>query len=186
MDIGLKVEGLDAAMEALRATFPADHKVQRQILNTAMGKSARATMLAEVKQRALTGPTGVQRSGALSESIGVRNQSRRKVMTKRAVAGVEIAPIRSNLKAMARYIDYYYTRQGRTPRIGMLNSGIRHGHLIEWGTVKHGPAPFLFPGVNNNLAPFLQRLAADMRRTMEQRVRRKARGKHSVTGRRGR
>jgi hypothetical protein len=185
VETGLKVQGLDAAMAAMREIMPNQPKEQQKIINPAMKKSAKATMLAEIKQRALTGPTGNRASGALSESIGIRNQSKRKVMTKRAVAGVEIAPIRNTPKAMAMYVSHYYTQRGRTPHIGILDSGIRHGHLVEWGTVNHGPAPFLFPGVNNNLAPFLQRLAADMRRTMEQRVRR-ARGKHSVTGRRGR
>jgi hypothetical protein len=186
VELSAKVEGLDAAMRALLATFPADAKKQKQVLTNAMKSSARATMLAGVKSRALRGPTGIQKSGALSESIGVRSMSRRKIMTRRVVAGVEIAPIRSNLKAMAMYINHYYSQKGRTPKPGMLLSGIRHGHLIEFGTVKHGPQPFLHDGVRSGLAPFMQRLAAEMRAQMERNVRRARGGRPSKTGRLGR
>ena len=182
MEISAKVEGLEEALAAMRAAFPADPKAQRQILNRAMSDSAVATIVRDAKQHALAGDS----SGALSESIGVRPKSLRRVKTSRAVAGVEVVPIRSNLKAMRMYIQHYYTARGRTPKAFMILSGIRHGHLIEFGTVRHGPRPFLWPAAQSQLSPFMQRVAADMQRQIESRVRRARHGKHSATGRRGR
>ena len=182
MEPSVKIEGLEEALNAMMAAFPSDQKKQRQILNGTMRKSAAMTILLDAKQRALAGDG----SGALSESLGIRNTSLRKVKTARAVAGVEVVPIRHNLKAMQMYIQHYYTAKGRAPHAGMLLSGIRHGHLIEFGTVNHGPRPFLWPAANAQLAPYMQRLAADMQRQIESRVRRARNRKHSVTGRAGR
>jgi hypothetical protein len=170
MDMSARVQGLDSAMEAMAAAFPADAKVQRQILTGAMRRSAAQTILKDAKQRALESDG----SGALSEALGIRNRSRRAIKTARTVAGVEITPIRSNLKAMAMYINHYYTARGRTPKSGMLLSGIRHGHLVEFGSVNNTPRPFLWPAAQSSMAPYMQRLAAEMRHQIDQRVRRAA------------
>lgn len=178
MEVAVRIEGLDGAMKAMLDAFPADPKVQRQVLNGAMRRSALQTIVMDAKQRALAGDG----SGALSESIGVRAKGLRRLRTSRAVAGVEVAPIRGNLKAMQMYISHYYTAQGRTPKPGMLLSGIRHGHLIEFGTFRTAARPFLWPAASSQLSPYMQRIAAEMRRDIERRVKRT----RTVTGRLGR
>jgi hypothetical protein len=170
MEPMVKVQGLESALKTMREAFPADEKAQRAIINGSIRKAAAPTILAEAKQRAQAN----DKSGALTAALGIRNLSRRYIRTRRVVGGVEITPIRGNLKAMALYIDYYYTRRGRIPPAGIVLSGIRHGHLVDWGTVRSDPKPFLYPAMRSGMAPYMQRLANDMRRTIEQRVKRNA------------
>jgi hypothetical protein len=180
MDVGVRVVGLEDAMKAMTDAFPNNPREQRGILNSAMRRSAAQTILLEAKQRALQGDG----SGALSESLGIRNKSLRKIKTSRSVAGVEIAPIRTNRRAMAMYIDHYYSRAGRVAPAFMVLSGIRHGHLIEFGTVYSAARPFLWPAAEGQLSPYMQRVAAEMRKQIDNRLRRSR--KHSFTGRLGR
>jgi hypothetical protein len=182
VEASVKIDGLEEAMRSMLAAFPSNRKEQKIILNGAMRKSASQTIAREAKERALAGDS----SGALSEAIGIRARSRRNIKTARTVGALEVTPIRSNRKAMLMYIQHYYTSRGRTAPAGMILSGIRHGHLIEFGTVNHGPRPFLWPAAKGQLSPYMARLAADMRRQIESRVRRARHGKHSVTGRAGR
>ena len=136
-----QIVGLKEAMKSLQAAFPDNVKVQSQIINGAMGGSARKSFLPVAKQLAMRGDG----SGALSESLGVRAQkaSRRKGKA----GGMEVVPVRSNRKALAKYINFYYTARGKTPPANILTSGIRHGHLVEFGVPRKGIAanPFLWP-----------------------------------------
>lgn len=166
MEMNSSVRGLDEAMKAIGEAFPNNPREARTILNGGMRRAASRTILAEAKQRALEGDG----SGALSEALGIRAQSRRKIQTRRVVGGVEIVPVRGNLKAMALYINHYYTARGRTPKSGMLLSGIRHGHLVEFGTVEMAARPFLWPAARSQFAPYMQRVAEDMKRVIARRV----------------
>lgn len=179
MDGSVRIEGLEDAIKTMQAAFPADPEVQRKILNGAMRRSATQTMLAQIKARAAES----DRSGALSESIGIRNRSRRSIKTARTIGALEITPIRSNLKAMAMYINYYYTAKGKTPPAGIILSGIRHGHLVEFGSINNTPRSFLWDPARANMAPYMQRLAIEMRHQIASNVRRASKGNIRRKGR---
>ena len=178
----VKVEGLDDAMRAMMAAFPKDAKTQGQIINKGIRRAAVKDLLPSIKARAMS----YKDSGALAESIGVRAMPKRYVRTARAVGGMQIVPIRSNLKAMAMYINHHYTNKGRTAPAGMLLSGIRHGHLVEFGVPTRGiPArSFLWEPVPPRVSQYLITAAAEFKRDIEARVNRRA--KKSFTGRAGR
>ena len=125
-----RIVGLKDAMKAMAAAFPKDPKKQKRLLVGAMRMAASKTILLSAKRRALSSDG----SGALSESLGIRTQSAGKMRSKRAAAGIEIVPVRSNLKAMALYISHYYTQRGKTVSAKVITSGIRQGPLVEFGT----------------------------------------------------
>lgn len=170
IDTSIKVEGLEDAMKAMLAAFPSNPTRQRGILNASMRLAGRSTILADAKQRAKSGDG----SGALSEALGIRATSKRKLANRQAVAGVEIVPVRSNLKAMALYIAHYYTSQGRTAPTGMLTNGVRHGHLVEFGSVNNSPRPFLLPAASAQKGAYITRFANDLQKKTEAAVRREA------------
>jgi hypothetical protein len=177
MEGSTKIHGLEDALKAMQAAFPNDEKAQRQIINSSLRSAATKTMLREIKARALQ----YKDSGALAESIGVRAMSRRKLRTARRVGGVEIAPIRSNRRAMAMYIQHHYNAKGRAAPRGMLFSGIRHGHFVEFGVPLRGiPArSFLWEGGRGQVAPYLMQAAREFQLQTERRVARaKRRSKH--------
>jgi len=167
----IKIEGLEQAMKALRAAFPDDAKTQYRVLNSTISAAARPTMLKTAKQLALQG----DESGALSESLGLRYQSKSKIRAKRLAGGVEIVPVRHNKKAMALYIQHYYNAKGIAAPMKTITSGIRHGHLIEFGTKHHAARPFLWPAVRAQWGAFNARFASDLKKKIEQAVRRAAR-----------
>jgi hypothetical protein len=169
----VKIDGLEEAMRAMKAAFPADPKKQRQILNGAMSGSARKSMVPIAKQLALAGDG----SGALSEAIAVRNMNARTLRKVRSVAGVQITPVRANRKAMMMYIAHYYTSRGRVPHANMINSGIRHGHLVEFGSVHNQPQPFLLPAASAGKGAYVRGFSAEMSKKTEAAVRRAARVK---------
>ena len=171
MEAGARVEGLDAALKAMQAAFPRDAKKQKQILNSSMRASANKAILPAAKRNALQGDG----SGALSEALGIRNTKARKLRQSGVPAGVEIVPVRANMKAMALYIAHYYTAQGRTPPAGILSSGIRHGHLVEFGSVNNSAQPFLWPAASSGHGAYVRGFAAEMQKKTEAAVRREAR-----------
>lgn len=169
-DVDAKIEGLEEAMKAMLAAFPKDEKRQRGILNASLREAAKGTILSDAKRRAARGDS----SGALSEALNIRATSKRALRTRRVVAGVEIVPVRGNMKAMAMYIQHYYTQRGKTADMKMMTSGIRHGHLVEFGTVKTSAQPFLWPAAQTQTAPFISRFANDLSKKTEAAVRREA------------
>ena len=151
VDVSIKIEGLEDAMKAMLAAFPANERRQRGILNASIRSAATNTILNDAKQRAKIGDG----SGALSESLGIRATSKRKLKAKRVVAGVEIVPVRSNMKAMAMYIQHYYSAKGKTAPAKMLTSGVRHGHLVEIGSVNNSAKPFLWPAAESQKSAYI-------------------------------
>jgi hypothetical protein len=170
MDVSGKIVGMEEAIKAMQAAFPADPKAQEKVLVPAMRRSANKTMVPEIKAKAMEGDG----SGALAESIGIRKKSRRAITNTRTVAAVEIAPIRSNMKAMAMYVNYYYTARGQTVPSKVLLGGIRHGHFVEFGSVNNDPRSFLWEPVKGRIAPYTQALAAEIRRQVSKNLRRAA------------
>ena len=136
-----KIEGLESAMKAMQAAFPENHRQQQRIINGAMGGAARKSFLPVAKQLALKGDG----SGALSESLAVRAQKARQ--RKGKAGGMMVVPVRANRKALARYINFHYTSQGKVPPASVITSGIRHGHLVEFGVPSRGISAnaFLWP-----------------------------------------
>jgi len=176
MEGSVQIKGLEAAVEAMQKAFPKNPEQQRRILNQAMTASAKSTMVPMAKQLARVGDG----SGALSESIGIRAVSKSKARRSGVVGRVEMVPVRNNRTAMAMYIDHYYTARGRSAPAKMLTSGIRHGHLVEFGhAVKGGgfvaARPFLWPAARAQLSPYTSRFAAFLKKKTEAAVRRAAR-----------
>lgn len=171
MDGRVKIKGLEDAMAAMQAAFPNNPKQARKLLNQGMSASAKATIVPSAKRRALRGDG----SGALSEAIGVRSQSMRKSLSKGRAAGVEVVPVRSNRKAMAIYINHYYAKEGKAAPSGIAIDGIRHGHLVEFGTKHSSAKPFLWPALQSRTKAFTDRFAGFLRKKTEAAVRRRAR-----------
>lgn len=172
MQMAFEVKGLDNALAAIRAAFPRDPEQQRRILNQSMSAAAKKVIVPMAKQLALVGDG----SGALSEAIGVRAVSKRRALAKGMAASVEVTPVRSNRKAMALYIAHYYTARGRTAPAKMVTSGIRHGHLVEFGT-KKGMRARSFLGVSGEAqrGAYVSAFSASVSKKIEAAVRRRAR-----------
>lgn len=167
----VKVIGVEQAMKALQAAFPGNPREQRKILNRTMSRSAKKTMVPMAKALALQGDG----SGALSESIGVRNASARTVRERKAAGAVEMVPLRYHKKAMAMYIAHYYTSKGKNPDMKFPINGLRHGHLVEFGSKNNSAAPFLAPAANAQMGAYKNLFASEMRSQIEKSVKRQAR-----------
>ena len=165
-----RIVGLKDAMAAMAAAFPKDPKKQRGILGGAMRMAASKTILPSAKRRALSSDG----SGALSESLGIRTQSSRKTGSKGIAAGIEIVPVRSNRKAIALYINHYYAQRGKAAPANIVTSGIRHGHLVEFGTRHHAAKPYLWPAAQSQTKSYIRRFARDLSKKIESAVRLRA------------
>lgn len=164
MQVTMKADW-EKAITAMAAAFPTDPKKQRGILNSSMRSSA-ADMLADAKLRAQAGDG----SGALSEALGIRTQSKKKLSTSMAVAGVEIVPIRYNPKAISLYQNYYHG--GKIS--GFKINGIRHGHLVEFGSKNNTARPFLWPAAQANESGYIKKFSVELTKKTEAAVRRAA------------
>lgn len=168
MQLDSKVKGLDEAIKAMQAAFPNDPKKQRALVNGALRTSARKNILPTAKQRAMAGDG----SGALSAALAVRAQSAKKLRSKGTPVGVEVVPVRNNVKAIAMYVQHYYTARGRIAPAGILSSGIRHGHLVEFGSVNNNARPFLWPAAQSGKAAYIQNVGAELKKSIERAVQR--------------
>ena len=174
MEMNLKIEGLDAAMKALQAAFPKDPKRQRSLLNQAMSQSAKKTIIPVAKSLAMQGDG----SGSLSEAIKPRAVSLGRSRAAGVPARVQVTPVRSDKKAIGMYIDYYYNRRGKAAPPHILTSGIRHGHLVEFGhrTRSGGfvsARPFMGPALSTAGSSYVRVIARNLERKVEAAVRRK-------------
>lgn len=168
MEATAKIKGLDEAMKAMQAAFPDDYKQQSRLVNGAMGGSARKSILPISKQLAMVGDG----SGALSESLKVRAQKAKKQKGK--AGGMEVVPVRHDKKALALYISHYFTSLGRNAPANIISTGIRHGHLVEFGTVKKSARPFLWPSAVSGKATYVSLFAGELKKRMESAVKRAA------------
>ena len=168
MQASVNIDGLEDAIKAMAAAFPTNPKRQRQLVNTALRVSARKHMLPRAKQLAAIGDS----SGALSESLAVRSQSSKKLRNKNIPAGVEIVPVRNNRKALALYIAHYYTAEGRTAPASILSSGIRHGHLVEFGSANNNAKPYLWPAAQGGQSGFVADVGKELAKATDRAVNR--------------
>lgn len=163
-----RIEGLEAAMKAMGAAFPKNPEQQRRILNQSISFAARKSIIPRAKQLALKGDG----SGALSESIAPRAVSRARALRRGKTASVQVTPVRGNRKAIAMYIAHY-----RRNSAAQVVSGIRHGHLVEFGhrTRSGGfvsAKPFLWPAAVAGMSGYRKNFAASIKRKTELAVRR--------------
>jgi hypothetical protein len=162
----VKIEGLEKAMKAMQAAFPADPRKQQAILHRAIGSAARKQILPTSKQLALVGDA----SGALSEALTVRALPAKERRKRNTAASMVVTPVRSNRKALSRYISHYYTNEGLTPPASLLVRGIMHGHLVEFGSANNAPKSFLWASAQANQANYVETFSSEMRRITEQAV----------------
>jgi len=170
VEVEVRIDGLKEAFDAVRAAFPDDPKKQRSILNRSLSGAARKAVVPMAKQLALQG----DESGALSDSITVRARSYSNARKRGAVASVVVTPLRMDAAAMATYVNYYYTSKGIAPPAGLISGGIRHGHLIEFGTVRHAARPFLYPALKSGFRMFLSEFTRSMKKKTEATIERAA------------
>src|SRR3990172_1878100 len=138
MRVDVQVLGLKHLTEVLTRTIPAE---ARQGVIVGALKEAAKPIITTAKQgyRALDG------SGSLAIATTVW-RSRKAERYGQHFASVEVGPRRSNRKALAAYYAFY----GRKPTPAMLKLGIRHAHLVEWGTRRTGAKRVLTKAFDSN------------------------------------
>lgn len=127
----IKVEGLKELEQALLKEIP---KEARKVLLGGL-RDAAQPMLAMAKGYAKS----TDASGALSESLALKTVSAKR--TKHS-ASILLGPNRMSSTAKAMYLAYY------NQDWDAANDGIRHGHLVEFGTKHSGADPFLRPALD--------------------------------------
>lgn len=145
MDI--KLEGfaaLEKAMEEL------SQSQGRAVLRRAQMKAAQP-MADLAKSLAPVGPTG-----RLAKSISVQSR-----LAKRQ-AGIHRRTFRDDKLSSEVFVGPTYLSTG----------GGRHGHLVEFGTVKMAPRPFMRPAWEQDKKNYLDRLGAEMAVQVENAVKR--------------
>lgn len=169
MEMRGEIKGLEAALKNLEEAFPKQAEEQRRLLNRAMAGSARKSMLPLAKSLALVGDG----SGALSESLALRATSKGAAMRKGAAASMQITPVRDNKKAIAKYIAFYKKNSNMGTK--ELLSGIRHGHLIEFGTARTAAYPYLYPAMAQGKSAYISIFAGILENRIAAKVRSNAR-----------
>lgn len=129
MKFGVRVEGLEHVNRALRQL---SIQAQQRALARALSQAARP-----IRDAARSNAQKIAGSGALAMAVSTwRNRKGERARGTNTFASVEVGPRRSNKRALAAYYSFY---KGRTPSPRQLQLGIRHGHLVEFGT-KRTPA----------------------------------------------
>lgn len=130
MKVSVQVLGLKELTETLTKALPA--KVQQRAVAAALRKAAAPMVTA-----ARSGYSSHAQSGSLATAMTAwRNRKQERRRGSQTFASVEIGPRRSSKRALAQY----YAFHGRKPTPAQLRLGIRHAHLIEWGTKRGTPA----------------------------------------------
>jgi len=153
IDVEMKTKGLEEVSRALENSFPKDSK-QRSVLQAAMRDAGRQTALVEAKLRA----AGLGGSGALAAALTYRNRSLREIKTARVFAGVELYVKRNMAIAIKRYESFYKVK---------VKDGIRHGHLVEFGTKRTAARPFIWPAARSTAPQYLKKLATESWKSIE-------------------
>ncbi len=133
--IKVKVLGLRELERKLTQQIP--KKAQAKVVNRALRKAAKP-MVQTARLRARRG-----KSNALSIAMSIWQVKKRTKL--RNFGSVEFGPRRNNKRAIAAYWDFY---AARTPTASDIINGIRHGHLVEWGTKTTPAHPFMRPALD--------------------------------------
>lgn len=138
----VQVKGLDELTRTLTTNLPAE--AGQKLVRRVMRRSFKP-MMQTAKRKASTGQKTIS-SGALSASIAIWNEKVRK--RGQTVVRLRIGPRRSDRSAFIQYMEFY----GRKLTPKNANSGIRHGHFVEFGVPERKiPArPFLRPAFNQH------------------------------------
>ncbi len=146
----VRVTGLRELNQFLVEKLPA--KAAGRTLNRALRVAAKP-IVAAAKNNAKRARN--PHSFALSQSI--QAWVARKRIRKHGLAGsLMIGPRRSHKPALVAYYDFYDSKR-LTPQA--LENGIRHGHLVEWGTSQSSANPFMRPALDQNAARFIRSFA---------------------------
>jgi HK97 gp10 family phage protein len=125
----IRVDGLREVQKLLVEQLPA--RARTRVLARALRAGA-----VPMRDAARINAAGLGGSGALAKSMGIWTRKR---SGRDTAASVEIGPRRSSKAALARYFSYY----GKKPTPKQMAAGLRHGHLVEWGTRRTPPRRFM-------------------------------------------
>ncbi len=147
IDISVKVLGLREVTKTLTKKLPP--KARGKVVARAMRIAARA-MVRTAKSAASRG-----KSGSLTASTSIWQDKKRSKGDRGTFVRLHLGPRRSNKAAILKYWTFY---TGRTARPEDIASGIRHGHLVEFGVPSKGiPArPFLRPAFDRHGREFIK------------------------------
>jgi len=175
VEITFKVHGLADAARAMQAVLPKNPEQQRRVVNASMKAAIKSKVLPFAKIAAKVGDG----SGALSESLKVVQASRSRALAAGVVARVHLLPHRFNYRALAMYINYYYTQHGFRPPDVLFRYGIRHGHFVEYGVPSRNiPArPFLWTSARVRASAMASEVARLTKKKAEAAVKRARRSK---------
>ncbi len=166
MELRIKVEGMRQLAKNFQSIVP-DPVKARSMLNRSLSYAVRKTILQDAKRNLRSS----RASGALEQAVKVRARSRRQALRKGVTASTQVGILRSDPQAAAIYANHY-------GRLSVIESGIRHGHLIEFGfhhkrSDRFIPGdPWLGPAAFVNERKTQQLFMASVRRKLELRVRR--------------
>lgn len=154
--IDISAHGFDEAAKVIEKSFPKTSK-QRSVMNAAMRDAGRQTALVEAALRA----AALGGSGSLGQALTFRNRSLRSIQAARVFGGVELVVKRGMQRAIKTYEAYYGVK---------VKDGIRHGHLVEFGTKRSAARPFLWPAVESQAPRYVNKFAQTIWTSIEKNV----------------
>jgi len=107
----------------------------------------------------------------LAESIGIKAK-RFGRGGKGSVSSLWVGALRSDKKAVSQYASFY----GKAS-VKSINSGIRHGHLVELGTKHSAPRPWLMPALKGSEGRVVNVFKQTLSKRIERQVKKMNRGK---------
>jgi len=162
----IRVTGMKELARNMEKLIP-EPKKQRSMLNRSLSYVARRHILPMAKANLRMS----ERSGALAEAIDVRARSKNYALARGRTAVVEVGVNRNDPKAAAMYSNYY-------GNLTVIASGIRHGHLIEFGFHPGGSEtfvpgnPWLGPATVVQPSTYANLFAASLKKKLEAHIRR--------------
>ena len=157
-DIELKVEGLQ---ELNRKLDQFALKTQKSMVTSALRAGAK---IVQAAAKANAHKSKHPSSGALAESVGIKAK-RFGRGGKGSVSSLWVGALRSDKKAVAQYAGFY----GKAS-VKSINGGIRHGHLVEFGTKHQEARPWLYPALKGNEQAVVNRFRTVLSKRIEREV----------------
>ena len=136
MTVSVKIEGFSDLEKELERLSKSQGKA---VLRRALKKSAEP-MADLARSMAPVDEGDLQRSITVSTKLDKRQ------------AGMHRRMFRDERASVEMFVGPSYN----------LGAGGRHGHFLEFGTVNHGPQPFMRPAWDRDQKPMLERLKAEI------------------------